>query len=187
VDEDVHDAQPAQDHAPGAGLEDHLPQITRSWAELTYAERAGWDAYAALFKPQNKTLGREGNWTGCDAYVSMNQVLADAGLPLVKVPPAPPFPNPPEKFRLRNPAPGVVRVRWEPLPSGTLVNLWHLQTKASRKAYPYKFRHLVFADGSTGLFVIKGIPPGTRIGVKARTVRPDGGKSGFAQAEIVTS
>ena len=162
-----------------------IPQITRSWATLTDGERAGWDAYAALFKPQDKTLGREGNWTGCDAYVSINQALADAGLPLVKVPPAQPFPNPPERLRLRNPSPGVVRIRWEPLAPGSLADLWQIQIKASRKAYPYKFRHLAFVDGTAGLFVLTGIPAGTRVGVKGRTLRPDGGKSQFAQSEIV--
>jgi len=162
-----------------------IPRITRSWANLTDAERAGWEAYAALFKPVNKTLGREGNWTACDAYVSVNQALADAGLALVTVPPNLPFPNPPERFRLRNPAPGVVRIRWEPLAPGSLADLWQIQIKASRKAYPYKFRHLVFADGTSGLYVLTGIPAGTRVGVKGRTLRPDGGKSQFAQSEIV--
>ena len=86
---------------------------------------------------------------------------------------------------MRNPSPGVVRIRWEPLPAGTLIDLWHNQGKASRKAYPSGFRHLVYADGTTGLHVLSGIPAGTRVAVKGRVVRPDGGRSGYAQAEIV--
>lgn len=100
-------------------------------------------------------------------------------------PPAIPLPNPPNNFRLQNPAPGVVRVRWEPLPAGTIVDLWLNQGKASRKAYPSKFNHLIYADGITGLHVLSGIPSGTRVAVKARVVRPDGGKSYYAQAEII--
>ena len=75
----------------------------------------------------------------------------------------------------------------ELLPAGTLVDLWLNQTKPSRKAYPSKFRHLVYADGTTGLHVLSGIPAGTRVAVKGRVVRPDGGRSGYAQAEIITS
>ena len=112
-------------------------------------------------------------------------MLADVGLTLAIQPPAIPQPNPPERFRLRNPAPGVVRIRWEPLPAGTLIDLWHNQGKASRKAYPSGFRHLVYADGTTGLHVLTGIPAGTKVAVKGRVVRPDGGKSYFAQVEIV--
>jgi len=164
-----------------------IPRVTRSWANLTAAERAGWEDFAATVKPLDPVLGRPGNWSGCDAYVSANQALADAGLPLATIPPAIPFPNPPERFRLRNPAPGVVRIRWEPLPAGTLVDLWLNQTKASRKAYPSKFKHLVYSDGTTGLHILTGIPAGAKVAVKARTLRPDGGKSHFAQAEIITS
>jgi hypothetical protein len=162
-----------------------IPRVTRSWANLTAAERTGWEDFAATVKPLDPVLGRPGNWSGCDAYVSANQALADAGLPLATVPPAIPFPNPPERFRLRNPSPGIVRIRWEPLPAGTLVDLWLNQTKASRKAYPSKFKHLVYADGTTGLHILSGIPAGAKVAVKARTLRPDGGKSHFAQAEIV--
>jgi len=162
-----------------------IPRITRSWADLTEAERARWEAFTTTVKPLDPLLGRAGNWSGCDAYVSANHTLADAGLPLATAPPAIPFPNPPERFRLRNPSPGVVRIRWEPLPAGTLVDLWLIQTKPSRKAYPSKFRHLVYADGTTGLHALTGIPAGTRVAVKGRTVRPDGGRSGYAQAEIV--
>jgi len=162
-----------------------IPRVTRSWANLTATERALWEDFAATVKPLDPVLGRPGNWSGCDAYVSANQALADAGLPLATIPPAIPFPNPPERFRLRNPAPGVVRIRWEPLPSGTLIDLWLNQTKASRKAYPSGFRHLVYADGTTGLHILTGIPAGNRVAVKGRVVRPDGGRSGYAQAEIV--
>jgi len=161
------------------------PRVTRAWGGITDQERASWEAYALLLKPTDPTLGRESHWSGYNAYLSVNRVLADAGLPLAIQPPAIPQPNPPERFRLRNPAPGVVRIRWEPLPSGTLTNLWLNQTKASRKAYPSKFRHLVYADGTTGLHVLTGIPSGTRVAVKGRVVRPDGGRSGYAQAEIV--
>ncbi len=163
----------------------NFPRVTRSWANLTDAERAGWEAYAAAVKPQNKTLGREGNWSGFDAYVSANIVLGDAGIPLVVQPPALPYPDAPANFKLRYPAPGVVRIRWEPLAAGTLLDLWVYQGKHSRKAYPAFFRHLVYADGTSGVFVLSGIPAGTRLGVKGRVVRPDGGKSHFAQAEIV--
>jgi len=161
------------------------PMVTRAWGTLTDAERASWEAYALLVKPKDPTLGRESPWTGYFAYVSVNKVLADAGLPLASHPPSIPLPNPPDRFRLRNPAPGVVRIRWEPLPPGTLIDLWLNQTKPSRKAYPSKFRHLVYADGTTGLHVLSGIPAGTRVAVKGRVVRPDGGKSYYAQAEIV--
>ena len=161
-----------------------LPKAARAWAGLTDAERARWDEFAVLIKPINHTLGRKGNWSGFDAYVSMNTVLGDAGLTLVTLPPAIPQPNPPERFRLRNPSPGVVRVRWEPLPAGTLVDLWLNQGKASRKAYPSKFNHLVYTDGTTGLHVLSGIPAGTRVAVKARVVRLDGGRSGFTQTEL---
>ena len=163
------------------------PRVTRSWATLTDAERAGWEAFAAVVKPQNKTLGRGGNWSGFDAYVSANILLGDAGIPLVAQPPALPYPDAPANFRLRNPAPGVVRIRWEPLTGGTLLDLWAYQGKASRKAYPAFFRHLAYADGTTGIHVLSGIPAGTRVGAKGRAVRPDGGRSGFAQAEMVTS
>jgi hypothetical protein len=162
-----------------------FPKVSREWAKLTDSDRARWDEFAVLIKPMNHTLGRKGNWSGFDAYVSMNTVLGDAGQPLVTQPPAIPLPNPPERFRLRNPSPGVVRIRWEPLPAGTLVDLWLNQTKASRKAYPSKFNHLTYADGTTGLHVLSGIPAGTRVAVKGRVVRPDGGKSYYAQAEIV--
>jgi len=161
------------------------PVVSRAWAGLTDAERADWEAFTLLIKPIDPTLGRESHWTGYSAYVSVNRTLADAGLALVNQPPTIPLPNPPERFRLRNPAPGVVRIRWEPLPAGTLIDLWLNQTKASRKAYPSKFRHLVYADGTTGLHVLSGIPAGTRVAVKGRVVRPDGGRSGYAQAEIV--
>jgi len=161
------------------------PMVTRAWGNLTDAERASWEAYALLVKPIDPTLGRESPWTGYFAYVSVNKVLADTGLPLASQPPSIPLPNPPDRFRLRNPAPGVVRIRWEPLPSGTLIDLWLNQTKASRKAYPFKFNHLTYADGTTGLHVLTGIPSGTRVAVKGRTIRPDGGKSYYAQAEIV--
>ena len=163
----------------------NFPKVTRAWAGLTDAERAQWEAFAVSVKPQNKTLGREGNWSGFDAYVSVNLVLGDAELSFVTQPPAIPSPNPPERFRLRNPSPGVVRIRWEPLPAGTWIDLWLLQTKASRKAYPSRFRHLVYADGATGLHVLTGIPAGTKVAVKGRVVRPDGGRSNYAQAEIV--
>ena len=161
------------------------PVVSRAWAGLTDEERAAWESYPLLIKPIDPTLGRESHWSGYYAYVSVNQVLADAGLPLATVPPAIPQPNPPERFRLRNPAPGVVRIRWEPLPSGTLIDLWLNQGKASRKAYPSRFRHHVYADGTTGLHVLTGIPVGTRVAVKGRAVRPDGGRSGYAQSEIV--
>jgi hypothetical protein len=163
----------------------NIPKVTRAWASLTDTERASWDAFAHLVKPIDPTLGRESHWSGYYAYVSVNQVLADAGLPLAIQPPVIPQPNPPERFRLRNPSPGVMRIRWEPLPAGTLIDLWLNQTKASRKAYPSKFRHLVYADGTTGLHILSGIPAGTRVAVKGRVVRPDGGRSGYAQAEIV--
>ena len=161
------------------------PMVTRAWGTLTDAERASWEAFTLLLKPTDPTLGRESHWSGYNAYLSVNRVLADAGLPLAIQPPAIPHPNPPERFRLRNPAPGVVRIRWEPLPAGTLIDLWLNQTKASRKAYPSGFRHLVYADGTTGLHVLTEIPAGAKVAVKARTLRPDGGKSHFAQAEIV--
>jgi len=161
------------------------PVVSRAWAGLTDEERAAWEAYPLLIKPIDPTLGRESHWTGYNAYVSVNRTLADAGLALVNQPPTIPLPNPPERFRLRNPSPGVVRIRWEPLPAGTLVDLWLNQTKPSRKAYPSKFRHLTYADGTTGLHVLTGIPAGTRVAVKGRVVRPDGGRSGYAQAEIV--
>ena len=45
--------------------------------------------------------------------------------------------------------------------------------------------HLVYADGTTGLHVLSGIPSGTRVAVKARVVRPDGGKSYYTQAELI--
>ena len=80
---------------------------------------------------------------------------------------------------------GRTNKRWEPSPAGTLVDLWLNQTKASRKAYPSKFNHLAYADGTTGLHVLSGIPAGMRVAVKGRVVRPDGGKSYYAQAEIV--
>lgn len=162
-----------------------IPQITRAWADLTDEERAGWEAYSVQNKPLNPTLGRKGNWTGCDAYVSANQVLADAGLPLTRTPPAIPFPNPPTNFRLTSPSPGTVRVTWNPLPIGILMDLWHLETKASRKVYPYKFRHLAFVDGTAGVYEFTGIRSGLRVGVKGRVVRADGGRSGYAQGEIV--
>ncbi len=161
------------------------PVVSRAWAGLTDAERADWEAFTLLVKAIDSTLGRESHWSGYNAYVSVNRALADAGLSLASQPPAIPLPNPPERFRLRNPAPGVVRIRWEPLPAGTLINLWLNQGKASRKAYPSGFRHLVYADGTTGLHVLTGIPARTRVAVKGRTVRPDGGRSGYAQAEIV--
>ena len=161
------------------------PVVSRAWAGLTDEERAAWEAYPLLIKPIDPTLGRESHWTGYNAYLSVNRVLADAGLTLAIQPPTIPLPNPPERFRRRNPSPGVVRIRWEPLPAGTLVDLWLIQTKPSRKAYPSKFRHLVYADGTTGLHVLSGIPAGTRVAVKGRVVRPDGGRSGYAQAEIV--
>ena len=161
------------------------PLVTRAWGNLTDAERANWEAFTLLVKPIDPTLGRESHWSGYNAYLSVNRVLADAGLSLAIQPPAIPLPNPPERFRLRNPSPGVVRVRWEPLPAGTLVDLWLCQGKASRKAYPSKFNHLIYADGTTGLHVLSGIPTGTRVAVKARVVRPDGGKSYYAQVEIV--
>ena len=162
-----------------------IPRVSRSWAGLSDEQRAGWDAFAVLVKPLNQTLGREGNWTGFDAYVSANQALGDVGLALVSAPPGLPFPNAPLNFRVGNPAPAVVRVRWDPLPAGTLIDLWLLLTKPSRKAYSYKFRHLAFVDGTTGRYVLSVIPAGTRVGVKGRVLRPDGGKSGFAQGEIV--
>jgi len=161
------------------------PVVSRAWAGLTDGERAAWEAFTFLVKPTDPTLGRESHWTGYSAYVSVNRTLSDAGLTLVNQPPSIPLPNPPERFRLRNPAPGVVRIRWEPLPAGTLIDLWLNQTKASRKAYPSKFRHLVYADGTTGLHVLTGIPAGTKVAVKGRVVRPDGGRSGYVQAEIV--
>jgi hypothetical protein len=161
------------------------PVVSRAWAGLTDGERAAWEAFTFLVKPTDPTLGRESHWTGYSAYVSVNRVLADAGLALVNQPPAIPLPNPPERFRLRNPSPGVVRIRWEPLPAGTLIDLWLNQTKASRKAYPSRFRHLVYADGTTGLLALSDIPAETRMAVKARVVRPDGGRSGYAQGEIV--
>ena len=74
-----------------------------------------------------------------------------------------------------------------PLLEENLQFLWLRQTKASRKAYPSGFRHLVYSDGTTGLHILTGIPAGTRVAVKARVVRPDGGRSGYAQAEIVIS
>ncbi len=162
-----------------------FPGTSREWAKLTDTDRARWDEFAVQIKPLNTMLGRPGNWSGFDAYVSMNTVLGDAGQPYVTQPPAIPLPNPPDNFRLRNPGPGVVRVRWEPLPAGTLADLWLNQTKPSRKAYPSKFNHLVYADGTTGLHVLSGIPAGTRVAVKGRVVRPDGGKSYYTQAEIV--
>jgi len=51
--------------------------------------------------------------------------------------------------------------------------------------YPSKFNHLVYTDGTTSLHVRTGIPAGTRVPVKGRVVRPDGGKTYYAQAEIV--
>jgi hypothetical protein len=161
------------------------PKVTRAWGGITDAERAQWEAFVHLLKPTDSMLGRASHWSGYNAFVSVNQVLMDAGFPLATTPPSIPLPNPPERFRLRNPSPGVVRIRWEPLPAGTLINLWLNQTKASRKAYPSGFRHLVYADGTTGLHVLTGIPAGTRVAVKARVVRPDGGRSNYSQAEIV--
>jgi hypothetical protein len=161
------------------------PLVARAWGNLTDAERANWEAFTLLVKPIDPTLGRENHWSGYNAYLSVNRVLADAGLSLAIQPPAIPLPNPPERFRLRNPSPGVVRVRWEPLPTGTLIDLWLNQGKASRKAYPSKFNHLIYADGTTGLHVLSGITSGTRVAVKARVIRPDGGKSYYAQAELV--
>jgi hypothetical protein len=161
------------------------PVVTRAWASLTDTQRAQWEAFTQMVRAIDPTLGRESHWSGYNAFLSVNRVLADAGLTLATQPPAIPLPNPPNNFRLRNPSPGVVRIRWEPLPAGTLVDLWVNQTKASRKAYPSGFRHLVYADGTTGLHVLSGIPAGTKVAVKGRVVRPDGGKSGYAQAEIV--
>jgi len=89
--------------------------------------------------------------------------------------------NKPENYFSLSPSPR----RGGPLPAGTLIDLWLNQGKVSRKAYPSKFRHLVYADGTTGLHVLSGIPAGTRVAVKGRVVRPDGGRSGYAQAEIV--
>ena len=57
---------------------------------------------------------------------------------------------------------------------GTLLDLWHNQTKPSRNAYSAFFRHLAYTDGTTGVFVLTGIPTGTRVGVKGRAVRTDG-------------
>jgi hypothetical protein len=48
------------------------------------------------------------------------------------------------------------------LPSGTLLDLWVYQGKASHKTYPAFFRYLAYTDGTTGLFVLTGIPAGTR-------------------------
>ena len=163
------------------------PRVTRAWGELTDAERAGWEAFTLRVKPMDRNLGRESHWSGYNAYLSVNRVLADAGLTLATQPPALPYPNPPTGFGLTNPTPGVVQINWTPLPPGILIDLWLNQGKASRKAYPSKFNHLVYEDGTTGLFVLSDIPAGTRVAVKARVVRPDGGRSGYAQGEIVTS
>jgi hypothetical protein len=161
------------------------PKVTRAWAGITDGERVSWEAFAHLIKTVDPTFGRASHWSGYNGFVSVNQVLADAELPFATQPPAIPQPNPPEKFRVENPSPGVVQILWQPLPAGTVIDLWLNQTKASRKAYPSKFRHLVYADGSTGGFELTGIPAGTRVAVKARVVRLDGGRSGYAQGEIV--
>jgi len=83
-----------------------IPRVTRSWANLTAAERALWEDFAATVKPLDPVLGRPGNWSGCDAYVSANQALADAGLPLATIPPGDPLPQPPGEVQTPKPGPG---------------------------------------------------------------------------------
>ncbi len=162
-----------------------FPQASKAWASLTDSQRQVWENYAIAVKPINETLGREGNWSGFNAYASINTVLADAGQPLVSLPPSLPLPSPAEGFQITQPILGTIRIQWTPLPAGTLMNLWQQQTRPSRKIYPAKFRHLAYVDGTIGIYEITGVTAGTRIGVKGRVIRVDGGRSGYVQNEIV--
>jgi hypothetical protein len=162
-----------------------FPKASKAWAGLTDPERAAWEGFASVIKPMNEILGRKGDWSGFNAYASINTILADARSALASLPPSLPLPGQPQGFQVTQPAPGTIKVQWEPLPAGTLMDLWQQRTKPSRKIYPAKYRHLVYTDGTTGLLEITGIPTGTRIAVKGRVVRQDGGRSQFGQGEVV--
>jgi hypothetical protein len=61
--------------------------LSRAWAGLTAAQQAAWNSFGALQIKTNR-IGHKSPQTGFNAFVQYNQVLANAGIAQISVPPS---------------------------------------------------------------------------------------------------
>lgn len=61
--------------------------LSRAWAGLTAAQQAAWNSFGALQIKTNR-IGHKSPQSGFNAFVQYNQVLANAGVAMISVPPS---------------------------------------------------------------------------------------------------
>jgi len=61
--------------------------LSRAWAGLTAAQQAAWNSFGSLQIKTNR-IGHKSPQTGFNAYVQYNQVLANAGVAAISIPPS---------------------------------------------------------------------------------------------------
>jgi hypothetical protein len=61
--------------------------LSRAWAGLTAAQQAAWNSFGALQVKTNR-IGHKSPQSGFNAYIEFNQVLSNAGVAAISIPPS---------------------------------------------------------------------------------------------------
>jgi len=61
--------------------------LSRAWAGLTAAQQAAWNSFGSLQIKTNR-IGHKSPQSGFNAFIEFNQVLANAGVAMISVPPS---------------------------------------------------------------------------------------------------